>query len=54
MYRQYENPYELEARLAELEAIERRAREEERYDIDLEIQELKDRIRFAWEDDENV
>ena len=52
MYRQYENPYELENRLAMLEAIERRAKEEELYDLQLEIAELKDRIRHAWDDDE--
>lgn len=52
MYRQYENPYELEKRLLELEAIKRRMSEEEQYDIDMEIEELKDRIRFAWDDDE--
>ena len=52
MYRQHENPYELENRLMQLEAIKRRMKEEEQYDIDMEIEELKDRIRFAWDDDE--
>lgn len=54
MYRQYENPYELGRRLSELEAIKRRMDEENQYDIDMEIEieELKDRIRFAWDDDE--
>ena len=57
MYRQYENPYELEQELVELEAELAEAWNEgmdESYIIDLEIarHELKDRIAQAWEDDE--
>ena len=53
MYRQYENPYTLEKRLEELK--KRRAKctnEDELYEIDMDIAELKDRINFAWQDDE--
>lgn len=50
MYRQYENPWDLEEQLQELEEIYA----DNRDDIDLyqEICELKDRINFAWQDDE--
>ena len=46
MYRQYENPYSLEDRLAELEAIKRRLDAENQYDEQFEslqedIEELK-------------
>lgn len=56
MYRQYENPFELEDQLAEA-----RARLEEAYqsgdEADIEsaaqdVAELEDRVRFAWDDDE--
>ena len=53
MYRQYEDPYKLEQRLEELK--ERRANctnEDELIAIDQDIAELKDRINFAWQDDE--
>ena len=53
IYRQYENPYALEQRLEKLQ--ERRAKctdEYELYEIDMDIAELKDRINFAWQDDE--
>ncbi|MBO5969945.1 MAG: hypothetical protein J6S14_15765 [Clostridia bacterium] len=57
MYRQYENPHTLEARLKNLQA--RRAAltlspetEVELMDLDIEIHELKERINFAWQDDE--
>ena len=50
MYRDYENPYILEQRLKEVEEL----RSKRPYDEDLacEINELKDRINFAWQDDE--
>ena len=57
MYRQYENPYELNKYLCELEA-EFDARFENGEDlealIDLaeDIATLKERINFAWQDDE--
>lgn len=53
MYRQYENPYILEERLAELK--ERRVNatdEDEIMSLDEDIAELKERINFAWQDDE--
>ena len=53
MYRQYENPYKLEEQLKELQA--RRAAEtnlDVLISLDEEIAELKDRINFAWQDDE--
>lgn len=53
MYRQYENPYKLEKELEELK--ERRANtadEDEIMELDESIAELKDRINFAWQDDE--
>jgi hypothetical protein len=50
MYRQYENPHTLEDQLAEAKA----RLDENPYDEDLvlEVQELKDRANFAWQDDE--
>ena len=50
MYRQYENPYRLEERLAELQA--ELAEHPDNEDIAIEIAEVKDRINFAWQDDE--
>lgn len=50
MYRQYENPYTLEERLEEA----KRRLAENPYDEDLvlEVEELKERVNFAWQDDE--
>lgn len=59
MFRQYEDPYALEERLekaeAKLEELKALATEDDTYDdayIDayIEVQELKDRINFAWQD----
>lgn len=58
MYRQYENPYELERRLDEL--IERRIllkamgllSEDEEIDMAIDEADLRERINFAWQDDE--
>ena len=56
MYRQYENPFVLQDRLAELqtELEERKKTEDFENLIDLmcEIEDLKQRINFAWQDDE--
>ena len=57
MYRQYENPYNLENQLKELKAeynkaIEENADEEIIMNLANDIVELKDRINFAWQDDE--
>lgn len=55
MYRQYEDPYKLGQALAE--ALARLAESCDEYgemDIDLllEVQELEDRVNFAWQDNE--
>lgn len=59
MYRQYENPYELNKYLCELEAeyqtlIEMGVDADEENFIDLyeEILDIKERINFAWQDEE--
>lgn len=57
MYRQYENPCKLAKWLADAEeayqiAIEENADEQTIMDLQMEIAELKDRINFAWQDDE--
>ena len=57
MYRQYENPYKLENQLEELEAEYQKALEEGADDETImyfaeSIAELKDRVNFAWQDDE--
>lgn len=57
MYRQYENPYKLEKELKELKeeyyaAIEDQADEDTLIDLQISIAELKERINFAWQDDE--
>ena len=52
MYRQYENPFELEKQLEELEAEYAEASEEEQMWIAERIAGLKERINFAWQDDE--
>jgi ribosome-interacting GTPase 1 len=57
MYRQYENPYTLEEELQELEAeyqeaIQNNADEDEIISLAESIAELKDKINFAWQDDE--
>lgn len=50
MFRQYEDPYQLEQQLAELE--EQYAQNPDDVDLYLAISELKDRINFAWQDNE--
>lgn len=50
IYRQYENPYVLEQRLAELK--EQRINNPADEDLAIEIHELEERINFAWQDDE--
>lgn len=57
MYRQYENPYTLEKQLEELEAELQKAYAlgtdmEDLIDLQIDIADLKDRINFAWQDDE--
>jgi hypothetical protein len=61
MYRQYENPWALEERLAEVRAeFDMRLAEcdsqDERFDIiesySQTIAELEERVNFAWQDEE--
>lgn len=53
MYRQYENPFELEERLAELrEEYANATGEEELISLAESINDLEERINFAWQDDE--
>ena len=57
MYRQYEDPYKLEEQLEELKeelnkAYKLGADNYELMDLEINIAELKDRINFAWQDDE--
>ena len=50
MFRQYEDPYKLEQELEELE--QEYAQNPDNVDLYLAIAELKDRINFAWQDNE--
>lgn len=50
MYRTYENPYTLESLLKD--AKKRLAENPEDEDLAFAVAELKDRINFAWQDDE--
>jgi hypothetical protein len=57
MYRNYENPYKLNKYLCELEAeyqtaIENDEDAEDLIDLCEDIETLKERINFAWQDDE--
>lgn len=50
MYRQYEDPYKLEI---ELERLKKELdNDPDNEDLMMSIAELKDRINFAWQDDE--
>lgn len=50
MYRQYEDPHKLENRLVEL--MEMLAENPEDEELAQDIAEIKERINFAWQDDE--
>lgn len=56
MYRQYENPFTLENKLKELQAEYKKRNKtediEDLIDLQIEIDDLKQRINFAWQDDE--
>lgn len=58
MYRRYEDPWMLEDRLAEAEVRLENAKDDPTIDDDalidyyLDVEELKDRVRFAWDDQE--
>lgn len=50
MYRHYEDPYILEQRLAAM--LAQSADDPDNVDLAIDIAELKDRLNFAWQDDE--
>lgn len=50
MYRQYENPFSLEDELKK--ARKKLAEDPENIDLAIEVHELEDRVRFAWDDNE--
>ena len=57
MYRQYEDPYELEKQLKEFRreysnAKENNADENTLIELSQDIHELEERVNFAWQDDE--
>jgi len=58
MYRQYEDPQKLEKMLEEAQARLEIARQEDPnnddriIDLYLEVESLKERVNFAWQDDE--
>ena len=55
MYRSYEDPYKVEKMLenAERQLSDAQARgEEDLYDLYEWIEELKERVNFAWQDNE--
>lgn len=57
MYRQYENPYILKKRLKEIKeeyrrAIEEKVDEEILFNLHEDIQDLEERVNFAWTDDD--
>ena len=57
MYRQYEDPYKVQKMLeaAERELSEAKARGddiESLIDLDNEVESLRERLNFAWQDDE--
>ena len=58
MYRQYEDPRQLEKQLAEKKRELEEAKKsgeydcEELYYIYMDVKELEDRVNFAWQDEE--
>lgn len=57
MYRQYEDPYKLEKQLREAREEYSRRMEagediEDLMDLAIEINDLEQRVNFAWQDDE--
>ena len=57
MYRQYEDPWKLEDQLAELKeqycaAVEDGADDDHLINLQMDINELEERINFAWQDNE--
>lgn len=49
IYRQYEDPWELEKQLAE--AKQRLAENPENEDLALDVHDLEERVNFAWQDE---
>ena len=53
MYRQYENPRELEKELVEMKTkMETLTNEDERISLYESIREIEDRVNHAWQDEE--
>lgn len=57
MYRQYEDPYEIQSMLNEARAEYNRelnsgAHPDDLIDLVIRINELEERLNFAWQDDE--
>lgn len=55
MYRQYEDPYKVEQMLEEArERLAESCGDDGEYDVDLMlwVQELEDRVNYAWQDNE--
>lgn len=58
MYRQYEDPWKLEGRLKEAKERLEQAKQEDPENIDRiidlaeEVESLKERVNFAWQDQE--
>lgn len=57
MYRQYENPFTLQDQLEEKRReykarVEAGEDVEDLIDLSIEINELEERVNFAWQDDE--
>lgn len=53
MYRRYEDPRKLEKQLAKLKRQYKKTQDaDERMYLAEEIAELKDRVNFAWQDEE--
>ena len=56
MYRQYENPYTLEQELKEVQEALAAAFDAGEWELAISLgereYELKERVRFAWDDDE--
>ena len=58
MFRQYEDPYKVQKMLAQAEADFEAAKQEDPENVDLlidlanEVESLRERLNFAWQDDE--
>ena len=53
MYRRYEDPYKLQQQLDELiDEREKETDEDRLIWLAIDIEEMKERINFAWQDDE--